>query len=49
MVFLLCTPIRFEGKIRGLTFTIEHKPGDSKALTALLNKRASLLRISNQS
>jgi hypothetical protein len=43
VVFLLCTHIRVEGKTRDLTFTIEHQPADSQALTALLNKLASLL------
>jgi hypothetical protein len=47
VVFLLRTHIHVEGKIRGLTFTIEHKPADSKLLTALLNKLASLLPTGN--
>lgn len=48
VVFLLRTHIRLEGKTRGLTFTIEHKPADSQLLTALLNKLASLLPTGSQ-
>ncbi len=48
VVFLLRTHIRFEGKVRGLTFTIEHKPADSPALTALLKRLAALLPTGDQ-
>ncbi|MCP4409606.1 MAG: hypothetical protein GY807_18020 [Gammaproteobacteria bacterium] len=47
VVFLLRTHIRIEGKARGLAFTIEHKPADSKALTALLNRLAAFLPTSH--
>jgi hypothetical protein len=43
VVFLLRTHIHFEGKVRDLRFTLEHKPADSQRLTALLNKLATLL------
>ncbi len=48
VVFLLRTHIRFEGQVRGLAFTIEHKPTDSPALTALLKRLAALLPTGNQ-
>ncbi|MGC1951410.1 MAG: hypothetical protein WA970_02260, partial [Gammaproteobacteria bacterium] len=43
VVFLLRAHIRFEGKARSLVFTIEHKPGNSQTLSALLNKLSTLL------
>jgi hypothetical protein len=49
VVFLLRTHIRIEGKARGLACTIEHKPADSKALTALLNRLSVLLPAGNRS
>jgi hypothetical protein len=48
VVFLLRTHIRIEGKARGLKFTIEHNPADSKALTDLLNRLAPLLPTGSQ-
>ena len=43
VVFLLRTHIRFEGKARGLVFTVEHQAGDSQTLSALLNKLSTRL------
>lgn len=43
VVFLLRSHIRIEGRARDLKFTFEHRPSDSQALTALLNKLAALL------
>lgn len=48
VVFLLRTHIRFERKARRLAVTIEHKPTDSRVLTALLRKLASRLPTGDQ-
>jgi hypothetical protein len=48
VVFLLRAHIRFEGKARGLVFTVKHKPGDSQTLTALLNKLSTRLPTANR-
>jgi hypothetical protein len=48
VVFLLRTPIRFEGKARSLAVIMDHQPSDSQALTALLNKLSTLLPTGNR-
>lgn len=48
VVFLLRTHIRFEGQTRSLAFTIDHQPGDSPALSALLHRLSTLLPTANR-
>ncbi len=48
VVFLLRAHIRFEGKARGLVFTVEHQPGESPALSALLHKLSTRLPTANR-
>jgi hypothetical protein len=43
VVFLLRAHIHFEGKARDLAFTIDHQPGDSQTLTALLHRLSTRL------
>jgi hypothetical protein len=43
VVFLLRAHIRFEGKARSLVFTVDHQPGDSPTLSALLHKLSTRL------